>query len=281
MSISPEVQAHVRRLDTVRDFLHGCISRVLTDCRGQMRLDQVLQKLLSDKAADSLKFTEIKFLVLDMLRGVEFEKIALNISRTAAHQAVICGRRLSMDPAQRAAGALDDYESAITSGGGGGGGSGGSGAAAAGGAAASGAGDDANESKGSANSKGSSDLGQFFLDIEQGVLPYPTVLQQFMDEESTTAALHITNRNQLRDFSAPPKLSAPRAKRRIEFPARLLGGGARRKGGSGGSGGGGGGSGSGGSGSGSGSSEKRAPAKTTARAAPKVKRPVGGISLDF
>ena len=232
-----KAQNFARRLDTVRDFLHGCISRVLTDCRGQMRLDQVLQKLLSDKAADSLKFTEIKFLVLDMLRGVEFERIALNISTDAARQAVICGKRLAVDPAQRAAGAI---EPETESGGGpraGADGSSSDAKAAAGGSAAGdilsrrrqgqGQGQGQDESKGAEGGGGGGvtlDLGQFFLDIEQGVLPYPTVLQQFMDEESTTSVLHIANRNQRRDFGTVPELAAPRNRRHIQFPTELLGG---------------------------------------------------------
>lgn len=269
--LSPAAHNHVRRLETVRDFLHGCISRVLTDCRGQMRLDQVLQKLLSDKAADSLKFTEIKFLVLDMLRGVEFERIALNISTDAARQAVMCGKRLAVDPAQRAAGSVDndfyDTKSLSSSGGsrqathggggGGGGGSGGSGAA------------EEEESKGGENTaKHTHDLGQFFLHLEQGVLPFPQVLKQFMDEESTTSALHIANRNQRRSFGIPRPLAAPQAKRHIQFPSQLLGGGG-----------------------GGGGRDKAsrvvskvvdvAPDRASQGGSASFQRPVGGISLDF
>ena len=133
--VTDDVQSYLRRLELMRDFLHGCISRVLTDCRGQMRLDQVLERLLSDIAADSLKFSEIKFLVLDMLRGVEFERIALNISTEAARQAVICGKRLVVDPSQRASNGFDDDEN-------------------------DGIGGDADR-KGS-----TTDLGQFFIDID-------------------------------------------------------------------------------------------------------------------
>ena len=163
-----------------------------------MQFDQVLQKLLSDIAADSLKFEEIKKLVLDMLRGVDFENIALTISADAAKQAVTRGKRLPINRGSASGSAS--------------------------------AGSDNNSSNGRSTNKiqvgdddiAVSDLGAFFQSIRRN-LPYPAVLKHFMDEEP--GKRHLEQKNDRRDFSVGTiQLSAPQHMQELKFPIQFLSG---------------------------------------------------------